>query len=225
LSVIPPRPVWPPQCCVPAFLGTAVATLTGTLELLGKERIRRDLAVAVGVVVSPEDANPWDLRVSQRPEDWGVKVRNIRGSLEPIESVLGCRRGFILEIIDLDTIPFRLYEDAVIELSRSGSVVGISFDYPELTGRVTSSATGARPGRHVARLSPAGAADEGKEPNILSPEFKFDFAGNLWLFDDSGEMGDSDCLVNWARLVRACWAVDGGLWTVREVGNENDEKR
>ena len=218
LSIVPSKFAWPPQCCVPAFLGTAVAMLTGTLDLLDEEHIRRNLAIASGVVVGPEDANPWGLRVSQNEGDWGVKARNIQGSLEPIESVLGCRRGLVLEIVNFDTIAFRLYEDAVIELSSVGAVVGISFDYPELTGKTTSLAGDSRPGRHVARLSPV-ASDQNK-PNILSPEFKSDYSGDLWLFDDSGEMSDSDCLVSWPHLVRACWAVDGGLWIVRQVSDE-----
>jgi hypothetical protein len=217
LSTTPPRVTWPPQCCVPAFLGSAVAALTGNLDVLRREDIRRDLAVAVGVVVGPKDANPWGLPVSNDPEKWGVKAENIKGSLEPVGSVLGCHRTFTLEVINFDSIPFQLYEDTVIELSRGRVIVGISFDYAELRGTETFPRGGTRPGRHVARLTPL-AGDEEKKPNIHSLDFKFDYTGGLWLFDDSGEMNDSDSIVSWPRLVRACWAVGGGLWNVREAG-------
>jgi hypothetical protein len=187
--------------------------LTGTVELLEKESIRRELAVAAGVVVGPADANPWDLRVSRREDDWGVKARNIQGDLGSIELVLGCRSGLYLEVTNFNEVPFRLFEDALIEASNAGAVIGISFGYPELTGKSAPLASDACPGRHVARLTPA--ATDQKAPTVLSPEFKFDYSGDLWLFDDSGEMDDSDCHVNWPGLVRASWEVDGGLWKVR----------
>ena len=214
--------IWPPQCCVPAFLGTAVGFLTGTLDALLSEDIRRDLATAVGVVVGPEDANPWGLRVSHRAEEWGVKARNIEGSLDSVESVLGCHRGLTLEVVSFDTIPFQLYEDAVIDIVSHKAIIGISFDYPELTAKVTAPASGRYPGRHVARLSPL-IGDEGKKkPNIQSPDFKFDYSGDLWLFDDSGEMGDSDSFVSWPRLVRACRAAGGGLWNVHATDKADE---
>jgi hypothetical protein len=168
--------------------------------------------VAAGVVVGPRDANPWDLRVSCRSDDWGVRKRDIQGSVERVGSVLGCQ-DLALEIVNFDEVPFRMYEDAVIDLARSGAVVGISFGYPELTGRRKSEGEG-RPGRHVVRLSPS-EAEENKTPHILSPEFKFDYAESLWIFDDSGEMRDSDCFVSWPRLTRAGWESGGGLWAVQ----------
>jgi hypothetical protein len=198
-------------------LGSAVAALAENLDVLRREDIRRDLAVAVGVVVGPTDANPWGLPVSNDAEKWGVKVENIKGSLEPVESVLGCHRGFTLEVINFDSIPFQLYEDAVIDLSHRRVIVGISFDYPELRGAAAVPKSETHPGRHVARLTPS-PGDEKKEPNIHSLDFKSDYTGDIWLFDDSGEMDDSDSLVSWPRLVRACWAVGGGLWSVREAG-------
>jgi hypothetical protein len=195
--------------------------LTGTVSLLCREDTRRDLAAATGVVVGPEDANPWGLPVSGHKEDWGVRVGRARGSLGPISTILGRGSEFILEIVELNTISYRMYEDSVIELSRAGGIVGISFDYPELTGRAVSEMNGARPGRHVARLSPAPDEME-QEPHILSSYFKFDYSGQLHLFDDSGEMGDSGCLVSWARLVEASWAVDGGFWSVRQAVRKRD---
>ena len=205
---------WPPQCCVPAFLGTAITILAETPDALQREEVRRDLAIAIGVVVGPEDANPWGLRVSRRPDDWGVGVRDIEGSLHSLESVLGCHQELTLEVIRFDIIPFRLYEDAVVELSGRGGVIGISFDYLALTGKqqLTSART-QQSARHLARLTPS-AADGKKEPNIQSPEFRTDYTGDLWVFDDSGEMGDSESLVDWQFLVKACWAVGGGLWHV-----------
>lgn len=187
--------------------------LVETPDLLSKEEVRRDLAVAAGVVVGPRDANPWDLRVSCRSDDWGVRTRNIQGSVERVGSVLGCQ-DLVLEIINFDTIAFRLYEDTVIELARTGAVVGISFDYPELTGREKSIEGGTRPGRHVVRLSPS-VIEKNRTPNILSPEFKFDYAESLWIFDDTGEMRGSECFVSWPRLIRAGWEAGGGLWAVR----------
>jgi hypothetical protein len=190
--------------------------LTGKVDILREEDIRHDLAVAVGVTVGPNDANPWGLPVSNDADEWGVKTEDIKGGLGPIESVLGCRRSFTLEVANFDTIPFQLYEDAVIELSQRMVIVGISFDYAKLKEAAKFSKSETHPGRHVARLTPS-IDDEGKKPNIRSPDFKFDYSGDLWLFDDSGEMDNSDSFVSWPRLVRACRAVGGGLWSVQEV--------
>ena len=210
------RTAWPPQCCVPAFLGTAAAALAGSLDALAGEETRRDLAVALGVAVSPADANPWGLRVSARENEWGVKVRDIEGRLESVEKALGCSFELHLEVTGFDTVAFRMYEDAIADLVDRGAVVGVSFDYEELVGRRTVQDGETQPGRHLARVTPFGE-ERDHEPNVLSRDFGFDYSGDLWLFDDSGEMGESDCFVSWPRLIRACWAVDGGLWAVHRV--------
>lgn len=210
---------WPPQCCVAAFLGHAVAALVGDFDALRRETTRRDLAIALGVTVGPSDPNPWGLPVADDEEKWGVNVEDIEGRLEPVELVLGCGRGFNLEVIGLNTIPFQLFEDAVIGLSGPDVVLGISFDYAELSGVAASLRPDALPGRHVVRLTPL-VGDETKEPTIQSASFRFDYGGDIWLFDDSGKMRNSESLVSWPSLIRASRAIDGGLWSVRGAGEK-----
>jgi hypothetical protein len=119
----------------------------------------------------------------------------------------------------LNTIPFQLYEDALIELAHDGAVVGLSFDHFELAERAGHAvvATDAwEHGRHITRLTPFGDR-EASLLTIQSSEFRTDYAGPINVFDDSGEMGTGGVAVDWLHLVGAARAVDGGYWIVREV--------
>lgn len=207
---------WPENCCVPAFLGTAVGILSGNLGLLDDEQVRRRLARVTGVTVGPHDPNPWGLPVAHNVEDLGVNPQSISGPLGSIEAAMMIGQNFRLEITPLNTIPFQLYEDALLDMYHAGAVVGISFDYAELAhfqGRVLSSANTFSHARHVVRLTPHGDS-EFDSSTVASRDFRADYPGSLCVFDDSGEMGSPGVSVNWLHLTRASSLVEGGYWSV-----------
>ena len=204
---------WPPYCCVPAFLCRSVISLMGDPDILLTDDVCKDIAVAVGVVVGPHTPNPWGLRVSISREDWGVGSDRIPSGLELVGAILGCSKKLVFETVPLNTIAFQLYEDCITEISRPGAVVGISFDYAALRVGPTADSTGDLT-RHVVRLTPL-VGDEGKEPNILSQAFGFEYAGRLWIFDDAGELRGSEAFLSWRALTRASRTGKGGFWIVR----------
>ena len=167
----------------------------------------------MGVTVGPTDANPWDLQVSSDVEEWGVTPEAAKMRLELVESVLGAEHNLVLDFVKFNMVPFELYEDEVTQFCRGDAVVGISFDYQRLVS-LSAERTEFHLTRHVARLTPY-LGEEDRVPNIRSPEFVFDYSGDIWLFDDSGEMGNPGSVVNWRHLVSASRMVDGGLWVVR----------
>ncbi len=165
-----PSPIWPPHCCVPAFLGCAVARLAGDSGALKDKEIRRKLATAVRVTVGPTDANPWALQVSSDVKEWGVTPEAAKMRLELVESVLGVEHNLVLDFVKFNMVPFEFYEDEVTQFSRRGAVVGISFDYRELV-RLSADGTEFHLTRHVARLTPhLGARRRGRSPS-WAPHF------------------------------------------------------
>jgi hypothetical protein len=124
---------------------------------------------------------------------------------------------FHLESTPLNQIPFELYENLVLDRQSSQAILGMGFDHAILQsemGRQTPS----RRAHHISRLSPIGS-ERDRKPNVLSGEFKFDYSGMLWLFDDSGELTGEDALVRWRALVRAAYEIGSGFWIVRRAGS------
>lgn len=201
---------WPPQCCVPAFLLRAVQALSAAAGAADSDEVRRRVAELLGVVLSPEDDNPWSLPTSDDPADWGVTPRRATAAFASLPALLGA--DLTLEIVKTNEIPFGLYEDAVLELSRGTIVIGVGFDYAFLQERLGRP----RPRRrahHVARLTPLDG-DRLIGPTIQAPEFGFDYRGDIQLFDDSGELAADDLLIPWQALVHATRVIDGAFWAV-----------
>src|ERR1700722_3597259 len=165
-------PTWPPRCCVAAFLARAWASMAGDPDALRDEKARRRIAASIGIRVGSTDANPWSLPVDDDAEHWGVSSETAKDRLHVIESTLGVQHYLTLDIVNLNTVPFELYEDEVIKFSRNGAVIGISFDHRRLVQLQASTAT-SRLTRHVARLTPYDD-EQNRVPNICSPEFAFD---------------------------------------------------
>jgi hypothetical protein len=201
---------------VPAFLEASIAALAPE-EVPGRDdEVRRDIATILGVSLAPEDDNPWGLPTSEDPHAWGVSASTASDRFLQVCERLAPASRFSLKLTSLNEIPFELYENVVLDHRGQHTVLGISFDHAILQfemGREQPS----RRAQHVARLSPIG--DERKrQPNVLSAEFKFDYSGLLWLFDDSGELIGDAALNRWRALVQASYAIGGGFWIVRREG-------
>lgn len=203
--------LWPAQCCVPAFLYAAVSSLAQRVLPEGPVT-RRALARLMGVTLSPDDANPWGLPTSSLPSDWGVSPAQALEVFPAVAALLGAQADLVLGIRPMDEIPFRLYEDELLELGAKNAVVAVSFDHAALRSRMGRSQPRDR-AHHVARLTPM-PRDSDREPTIFSPAFGLDYEGPVWLFDDSGELSSGDALVDWASLVLASRTAGGGFWTV-----------
>lgn len=201
---------WPESCCVPAFLEAAIKTLAPGAPSIS----RQQLALAVGVILPPHVANPWSLPVSDDPFEWGVRPRDVVTHFRELQELVLGAATMTLKIVPLNTIPFELYEDALREFIVADSVVALSFDFVELcrrTGR-TIPVEGDR-SRHVVRLTPHDS-DPPSPITVASTDFGFDFSGNVWVFDDSGEMSGSEREVPWRDLVSSSRAIEGGFWVV-----------
>jgi len=110
--------IWPPQCCVPAFLGSAVATLYERIAALETEEVRRRVAEISQVVLAPTDRNPWSLPTSANVSEFGVTRRKARNSFASIQTLLAGRTDLSLDIVSLNTIADGMYEDAIADFSR-----------------------------------------------------------------------------------------------------------
>jgi hypothetical protein len=206
---------WPSQCCVPAFLAASIAALAPGEAPAIDDELRRELALILGVTMAPEDHNPWDLPISEEPRDWGVSATAVFERFPRVCERLAPARAFRFESAPLNEVPFEGYESAVVDRSGPDAIVGMSFDHAILQSEMGREGPRRR-AHHVLRLSPVGE-ERGREPNVLSDEFQFDYPGMLWLFDDSGELVGEEALVRWRALVRAAYDIGGGLWVVRRA--------
>ncbi|GAB1690734.1 hypothetical protein KRM28CT15_25370 [Krasilnikovia sp. M28-CT-15] len=105
-----------------------------------------------------------------------------------------------------------MFEDAIANLTASGAIIGIAFDYNQL-GKDSATLPESRV-RHLVRLTPLGE-DRPGHGTITSPEFSMDYSGSIRLFDDSGEIPPGT-MVDWRALTSACWLIHGGLWAVMD---------
>jgi hypothetical protein len=208
--------LWPSQCCVPAFLAASIAALAPEEVPEIDDQTRRDLATILGVTLAPEDPNPWDLPTSEDSREWGVSASVASDRFPQVCERLAPALTFSLELRSLNQIPFELYESVVLDYRGLPAILGVSFDHAILQTEMGREEP-ARRAWHIARLSPIGDEWESR-PNALSAEFKFDYSGLLWLFDDSEELVGDEALSRWRALVRASYAIGGGFWIVRREG-------
>lgn len=206
--------VWPPQCCVPAFLWAAVHGLCDQRVQVPSVIEMKAAATALKIVVSPEDANPFEFPVSNDPLKWGVKAVDATSRFDAFLSSIGVEKRLNLSLFPINEIDFEAYEEVILELQSTGGIVGIGFDYQyylEKSG--LPSLEGLRRGHHLVRLTPIGDEALGG-PSVMSGEFGFDYDGTISIFDDSGEMGSGKTIVHWRSLLSAARTIHAALWVV-----------
>lgn len=202
---------WPSHCCVPAFFERAILAL-GEPTAPRTRETRRALAMFCKVSMRPSAANPWDLPYSDNPQDWGSTPAQARQAFPTAQVALGVTRALELELRPLNEVPFGDYEAVVLENSGEDRVIALAFDVQCLSEIPAADRTPG-PSRHVVRLTPLDA-ERDLEPHIGSAGFGFDYAGDIHVFDDSGEM-PRGATVSWRALVRASRLMDGSFWVVR----------
>lgn len=185
------------------------------------DEVRRDLAIALGVTMAPEDPNPWELPTSEDPREWGVSATSAFEGFPRVCERLAAGSAFSFEVMPLNEIPFEGYENVVLDHRGQQAVLGISFDHAILQAQMGRDKPRRR-AHHVVRLSPTGGEQE-QQPNVFSSGFKFDYSGELWLFDDSEELAGEEALVRWRALVRAAYDIGGGFWIVRRDDGSDGE--
>ena len=206
---------WPGFCCVPAFLARAVTELAQVQDLLDDSSFRRAVATALEAVVPVGVPNPWNLPTAYEPEEWGVSSKRAQANLHRLVAMLGTDASFSLEVVRVDEVPFQLYEDALSALTTSGAVVAVGFDFPALQRKLDRPVPRRR-GWHVARLTPLTPLEH-DELTVESDSFRFDYQGDVTMFDDSDEVRGDDARVPWPALISACRTAGGAFWAVRRI--------
>jgi len=191
---------WPPHCCMPAFLLRAVAASSRLPIDFLSSAIRLRAAQAIGVTVPLSADNPWHLPTSSDPMDWGVRVAYVEARFGDFCRAVGVFDELAFQVWPMISIAFEQYEDAALELIREGAVVAIAFDYDHLFDHDRAVPATSRH-HHIVRLSPLDSEVRG--PTVLSSEFKFDYNGQVRVFDDSGEIPAAESVVSWRSLLRA----------------------
>lgn len=116
---------------MPAFVELALETFGCRIP------DRRDLAIRIGVRVSPDAPNPMNLYVARVGEDTGVSLDRALKSIPVVLQDLSCHIKFAHS--PFDQITFRDYESAYDDLRVKDCVVGVGLDWPTLLGVVGES--------------------------------------------------------------------------------------
>ncbi len=206
---------WQQQCCVPAFLATAIAHHYGNFEFLALDKNRAACAQALGTVAAAHEQNPWNLPVSSQPHEWGVSFSRAIERFDSLQQLMAQRGNLALRIIPINEVGFEQYEAEARNLLKQQAVVGIGFDYERLARQQATWRQPSQRAHHLCRLTPF-TPKEKMSPTIASPEFGFDYAGQVRLFDDSGELDDNS-QVEWRNLIGAARSADGAFWAVMPV--------
>lgn len=170
---------WPPQCCAVAFFSKARESLN--LSPLAPQHIARGLDVRV----SPNDDNPWDLRVEENRKLQGTRPSELHTKWR---DVFGDAQAFSFRYIPFNTVSFEMYWDLANAALVAGLVVGLGFDYSCISGGEAAS--------HVCRI-------ESVVPTSGT-------AFRISLVDDS--QNGLRLTVESEALQQAVRAVEGGFW-------------
>lgn len=132
--------IWPPQCCVPAFVHAA-------LVQLGEDcPYPETIPGILGVRVRPDQENPLELALADASHPPGIRgadaEREFNRMCREIGSVLRLRR------VPFNTIVGELWIDVLDDAMSRGAVVGLGVDYHVLMTRGTSD----RSAQHVLRV-------------------------------------------------------------------------
>lgn len=119
--------IWPPQCCVPAFVHAA-------LVQLGEDCPHPETIPGIlGVRVRPDQENPLELALVDASHPPGMRgadaEREVNRMCREIGSVLRLRR------VPFNTIVGDLWIDVLDEAMSRGAVVGVGVDYHVLKTR------------------------------------------------------------------------------------------
>lgn len=169
---------WPPHCCVPAYVVAALSAFGF--------KVRDNAAVAreLGILVGPDDLNPWQLPVTALPDARGIApadaIARIPALIRRYHSSLSFRH------LRFSHIPCEMYREVFID-ARSRCCVGVGFSYSRLI-------TGDANCRHVTRLEPG------------------DTENQAFIVDDSAK-GESHS-VSWDSLEAAVRAANDGFWII-----------
>lgn len=132
--------IWPPQCCVPAFVHAA-------LVQLGEDcPYPETIPGILGVRVRPDQENPLELALADASHPPGIRgadaEREFNRMCREIGSVLRLRR------VPFNTIVEQLWIDVLDDAMSRGAVVGLGVDYHVLMTRGTWD----RSAHHVLRV-------------------------------------------------------------------------
>lgn len=132
--------IWPPQCCVPAFVYAALVELG--VECAYPETIPGMLDVRV----LPFQENPLQLRLADATHPPGITgasaEREVNRMCADLELTFRLRR------VPFNTIHAELWEDVLEAALASGAVVGLGVEYNLLMGTTMSK----RSAQHVLRV-------------------------------------------------------------------------
>jgi hypothetical protein len=123
---VTPDRLWPPQCCVPAFMYAA-------LVQLGVEcPVPNAIPSILGVRVRSDDANPLGLALADAAHPPGIRgedaEREVNRMCRDLELPIRLRR------IPFNTVIEDLWEDILDTALAREAVVGVGVDYKILTG-------------------------------------------------------------------------------------------
>lgn len=132
--------VWPPQCCVPAFVHAALVEL-------GFDCAHPEIIPSIlDVRVLPDQENPLELKLADAAHPPGIRgsdaERQVNRMCTDLALPLRLRR------VPFSTIYAELWEDVLDAALASGAVVGIGVEYNILMGRAMSK----RSAQHVLRV-------------------------------------------------------------------------
>lgn len=116
--------LWPPHCCVPAFVKAALRQLG--VDCPGDEAFARFL----GVRVAPGQENPFGLTFATETHPAGISAGDAERQINRL-----CRSlqvPIYFRHVPFRSIAFGLWEDVLQTARRSSAVVGVGVDYHQL---------------------------------------------------------------------------------------------
>lgn len=119
--------VWPPHCCVPAFLYSALGKCGVDLP------DPLTLPKLLGVQVGPEDINPLQLRITEDFDQRGITCEQAVGRINNyLQKYYPC---FAFRHIKFKNIQFKMYGEVLATALEKGLIVGIGVNYTLLKNR------------------------------------------------------------------------------------------
>ncbi|SFH52803.1 hypothetical protein SAMN04488020_12021 [Palleronia marisminoris] len=132
--------IWPPHCCVPAFVHAAL--VQHGVEFPFPETIPG----LIGVRVDPSQDNPLKLALADAAHPPGI--RGADAELEVNRMFADLELDLRLRRVRFDSLKAELWVDVLDAALSSGAAVGIGFDYNHFMGRTTPKAAA----QHVLRV-------------------------------------------------------------------------
>lgn len=137
-SVLPSRS-WPPECCVPAFIYSALMVKGINIE------VPEALPSLLGVRVHPDQLNPLHLAFADNKNPAGIRAADAEREINRLFDEL--RLPLFFRHVPFLEVSLGLWEDALDEALLRGVVVGVGLDFSILTKR-----SAPRSAQHVMRV-------------------------------------------------------------------------